>query len=246
MKRILAALALGFLGAATTSGRLGAQTPASPSVDQILEKYISAVGGRAAIEKITSVTARGTIQIAGVDLTGTIELFQKAPNKSLSLVNLTGMGQTREGFDGAIGWSEDPQNGLRVKTETDLADTRRSSTFPRELKLKSLYTTLTLKGREPVGPREAYVIEAVPDDGTPARLFFDVESGLIVRQIGSRQTSQGLIEVDSTYEDFRAVDGVKRAFTIRQSTASFTAVIQFTELKHNVPIDDTMFRKPGG
>lgn len=244
MKRILVVIALAALAAASTDAQGGAQAPL-PTVDQILEKSIVAAGGRAAIEKITSVTGRGTISVPDAGLTGTIELYQKAPDKAATIVDLAGA-QQREGFDGTVGWAEDPQNGLREKNGVELAEAKRGAVFHRELRLKSLYPTMTLKGRERVGAGEAYVIEAVPTEGAPIRLFFDVESGLVVRQMVTRQTPAGPLDIDVSLEDYRAVDGVKRPFTIRQSTSMFTAVIQITEIKHNVAIDDAVFRKPGG
>lgn len=246
MKHMLAVLTCGLLAAATVVAQTGSQTQAPPTVDQILEKYIAAAGGRAAIEKLTSVHARGAIQVTDVGLSGTIELFQKAPDKAATIVDLTGVGRQREGFDGVVAWTEDPQNGVREKTGVELAEARHSAIFARELKLKSLFPTITIKGRELVGGRDAYILDALPAEGKPVRFFFDVESGLMLRSIVSRLTPQGPLDVDVTFEDYRVVDGIKRPFTIRQATSMFTAVIQLSEIKHNVPIDDATFKKPGG
>lgn len=229
--------------AAVPRAQSGAQA-ALPTVDQILDKSIEAAGGRAAIEKITSITARGTISVPDAGVDGTIQLFQKAPDKALTVVDIGGA-QQREGFDGTVGWSEDPQNGLRVKNGVELAEAKRGAVFGRELKMKTIFPTMTVKGRETVGTREAYVVEATPGEGTPIRMFFDVESGLPIRQIVTRQTPAGPLEVDVTFDDYRIIDGVKRPFTIRQVTSMFTAVVQLSEVKHNVAIDDAMFKKPG-
>lgn len=246
MKRLLVFIVVTAALVTPALARSDAQTPALPTADQIVEKFVAAAGGRAAIEKITSIQGKGSIQVPDAGLTGTIELFQKAPDKSLTIVDLPGVGTQREGFDGTTAWSEDPQNGLRIKTGLEAAEAKRSATFSRELKLKFLYPTLNVKGREAVGGRDAYVVEGVPTEGSPAKMFFDVESGLLVRNIITRQTPMGPLEVDVSLEDYRAVDGVKRPFTIRQVTSMFTATIQFSEVKHNVAIDDAMFKKPGG
>jgi hypothetical protein len=226
---------------------LAARTQSAPqaplTIDQILEKNIEASGGRAALEKITSITARGTISVPDAGVEGTIQLYQKAPNKALTIVDLGGM-QQREGFDGAIGWSDDPQNGVREKAGVELAEAKRGAVFSRELRMKELFKTLTVKGREKVGAADAYVVEAVPAEGTPATLYYDATSGLVIRQLVTRQSPQGPIDVDVALEDYRAVDGVKRPFRIRQATAMFTAVVQLTEVTHNAQIDDAMFRKP--
>jgi outer membrane lipoprotein-sorting protein len=223
---------------------LTAQTAAPPTVDQILQKSIDAMGGRAALEKITSLTAKGTVSVPDAGVDGTITLFQKAPNKALTIADIGGQ-QQREAFDGTIGWAEDPQNGLREKAGLELAEARRGAVFGRELVMKTVYPKMTVQGREKLATREAYVVEAVPAEGAPARLYYDVESGLLVRQVVSRQTPAGPIDVDVAFDDYRDVAGVKRPFKITQTTSAFTAVIQLSEVKHNVEIADAMFKKPG-
>ena len=222
-----------------------AQTPARPTVDQVLEKYIAAVGGRAALEKVTSATAKGTLEIAAMGITGTVTLSQKAPNKSLQVSDLSGIGVQREGFDGTVSWTEDAQTGVREKAGQELVESRRAATFPRELRLKEMYSTMKIAGQEKVGANEAIVIIATPSNGSDVQMFFDVQTGLLVRTIALRDTAAGPIQVDSTFEDFRAVDGIKRAHVIRQSNPQFTAVIRLSEIKHNVPMDDAIFKKPG-
>ena len=229
---------------AVTGALTRAQTAPLPTIDQILDKYIAGAGGRAAIEKITSVSGKGTIDIPDVGVSGTVELIQKAPDKALTIVDLTGVGQQREGFDGTTGWSDDPQNGLRQKSGVELAEAKRAATFGRELKMKTLYPTMVVKSREKVDDSDAYLVEATPPEGSPVKLYFDATSGLLVRQVASRQMPQGPLEVEVTFADFRAVDGVKRPFTIRQATAMFTATIHLTEVKHNLPIDDAVFKAP--
>jgi hypothetical protein len=188
-------------------------------------------------------TLRGTIEITEMKVNGTIEVSQK-PNKSLQVTNLDPVGMQREGFDGTIGWAQDAQNSVREKTGLELAEARRGAMFPRELNIRKQYPKMTVAGREKVGAREAFVVSATPAEGEPARLFFDVESGLLIRQVITRHGPTGPAQVDMFFEDYRPVDGVKRAHMIRQTNPQFTAVMKVTEIKHNVAIDDAVFKKP--
>ncbi len=241
-KLTTAAILIAALG--LTCARIGAQTTPTPTVDQILEKYIAASGGRAAIEKVTSISAKGTIDIPDVGASGTIELTQKAPDKALTVVSLGAIGAQQDGFDGTIGWANDPQNGLRQKSGDELTEAKRAAIFGRELKMKTIYPTMSVKGHEPVAGKDAYIIEAKPADGPVATLYFDAASGLMVRQIVTRSNPSGAIQVDVNFGDFRDVDGVKRPFVVHQQTSMFTATITFTEIKQNVPIDDAVFKMP--
>lgn len=245
MKRFAYTAATASLGAIfvlSTIVRAGSQTP---TIDQVLDKAITALGGRAAMEKVTSRTGKGTIEIPDAGMSGSIQVYEKAPNMSAVMIDLGGM-QIRQGFDGAVAWEEDPQQGMRVKSGVELAEAKREATFNPELKMKELYTKLTVRGREKVGTSDAWVVDAVPAEGAPVIFYFDVESGLPVRMDSTRDTPQGQIAVQSYLDDYRVIEGVKVAHVLRQVTSMFTMTMRLTEVKHNVTLDDKMFKKPGG
>lgn len=234
-----------FVALSILPGR--AQTPpaALPTVDQVIDKYVAAMGGRAALEKQTSRVSKGTVEIPDVGLSGSFEISEKAPDKSLSVLQLPGLGLVREGAGEGAAWSDDPQQGVRDKTGNELADALRGATFNSELRIKTLYKTLELTGTETVGGRPAYVLVATPEAGSARRMFLDVETGLMVRESSTRDTAQGPMDVDVFVDDYRDVDGVKQPFVIRQVTSMFTLVIRVSEMKHNVALDDAIFRRPG-
>ena len=238
-------MAAGLLLAVLTGAApaTSAQAPAPGNVTALLERYVAAVGGRAALEKLTSATARGTVEIADFGISGTIQVTQQAPASFLSAVDLAGVGVTREGYDGTTAWEESPQTGIREKTGAELAEAKLTAAFPRELQLTALYPGLTLKPREKVAGRDVDVLEAPAPSG-PIRMYFDAETAMLVRQVMTRITPQGPVEVVTDLSDYRPIDGVMRAFTLRQVAAAFTAVIQLTEVKHNTPVDAALFKKP--
>jgi hypothetical protein len=225
----------------------GAQRPEKPAAvtaDQILNRNLEAEGGRAAFEKLTSRVMTGTISVPSMSLTGTIELREKAPNRSLGIVTINGASY-RQGFDGTSGWTDDPQNGLRDQTGTELAETRRESDFYRTLDLHKLYAKFTLTGRLEIGGRDAYALEAeVAEDGTPEKMYFDAETGLLLRNTSQHHGPDGVSEFQQDYEDYREVDGIKLPHTIRQTNEGTLVIITVAEYHHNVPLDDAQFAKP--
>ena len=241
MKRVASIVVVGLVAACAA---LSAQTPALQSVDQVLEKYLAAMGGQAAFDKITSRTAKATIEIPDMGITGAMTMMEKAPNKALVVVEIAQM-TVREGTDGMVAWDENPQTGLREKTGLELAEYKRGSLFNIETKLKTAYPKMNVTGRDTVNGRPAIVIDAIPEQGSPVKIFFDSETGLILKQAGSRETPEGPITFESFYDDYRTIDGIKQPHTLRQVTSRFTSVIRITEMKHNVPVDDALFRKPG-
>lgn len=76
-------------------------TTAAPSADAIVDKYVQALGGKAAIEKITSTSAKGTFDLPAMGVSGTVEMYRKAPNKEYLIVSISGFGDVKRGYDGA-------------------------------------------------------------------------------------------------------------------------------------------------
>lgn len=215
-----------------------------PTIDQILDKFIQALGGKAAIEKLTSRVSKGTMEVVTFGVTGSTEIYAKAPNKYLLISEFPDYGLVKRAFDGTIAWSQDPQSGLTDITGPPLAAVKRSADFYRNIKIKELYPQATIKGKEKVGDREAYVIEVVPDEGGLDKMYFDATTGLLISAQAERERPEGRIRTESQFEDYRDVDGVKLPFTIRETNPNLSLILRLSEIKHNVPIEDAKFSKP--
>ncbi len=214
-----------------------------PALDQVLDKFIESSGGKAAMEKITSRYVKGTFDIPAMGASGTVEIYAKAPNKSYTVIDVPGFGTIQQGYDGTVAWEDNPMTGARDLTGAELAARKRDVDFYRELRLKQLYPQMAVKGKEKVGEREAYVVEATPPEGKPERMFFDVENGLLIRADAERESPQGTALVETYLEDYRDLDGIKTPFTMRQVNPMFSMTIKFNEVKNNVEIEDSKFSR---
>jgi zinc protease len=217
---------------------------ALPSVDDILDQYVKAVGGRDAVLKHTSRSMKGTFDLEAMNMSGPIESYAKAPNKFTMSIAFSGMGNFVQVFDGAKAWSSNPMEGLRELAGGELDDMKRRSDFHTEVNLKKQYSKMSVTGKEKVGGADAYVIEAVKGEGKPDKLYFDVASGLLVRQDSENESPQGKVLTESYMSDYKDVDGVKLAHTMRMVNPMFSATMKITEVKHGVAIEDTKFAKP--
>ncbi len=216
-----------------------------PTLDQVLDKYVQALGGKAVIEKMTTVVIKGKVDVPSTGESGSVETYRKAPNKEMQVINIPSNGPSQRGFDGTVGWNWDPDSGPNDMSPADLAGMKLESDFYRDIRLKELYPKMSLKGKEKVGDHEAYVIEAPREDGSSEKMYFDTQSGLLIQsEIPMDVPDEGKTVVNSQYEDYREVEGVKVPFTIRQTSAYFDFVIKLSEVKYNVPIDDAKFKKP--
>jgi len=215
----------------------------TPTADQILDRYIQATGGRAAWQKVLSRVSKGTIEVPSMNLSGTIEIYEKAPDRFLSIIRVAGA-SFRHGFDGTTGWTDDPQNGAREQTGVELDETRREADFYYPLELKKLYVKLTVAGTEKIGDRTAYVLEAEVPEGDPDKLYFDAMTGLPLRTVSHRHSPDGVTDLREDFEDFRDVDGIKMAFVIHEVAGESVITVKLDEMHHNVSLDDEQFAKP--
>jgi hypothetical protein len=227
------------------AAKTDAKAEALPNVDDILGKYVTAVGGKEAIEKITSRSMRFSFSIDAFGVADApMEIFYKAPNKRSMKIDVPGFGVVLSVFNGATAWSSDPMSGLRELSGAELAQLKRESDFHQELNLKKYYTKLEVKGKEKVGSYETYLVEATPAEGSPTKYYFDVATGLLVRQDGEEESPQGKAMVENYMDDYKAVDGVKIAHSLKRVNPMMTVVIKLTEVKNNVEIDEAKFAKP--
>ena len=217
----------------------------APSVDQILDRYVQGVGGQDAVQRVTSRQMKGTLDNSDDGTTSPMEVFAKAPNKYLEVVSLGDAGQTLQCWNGETGWGKDPDSGLHEMEKSDQAAAKRDYDFYREVHLKDLFPKMALAAKTKVNDRDAYIVEATSSDGATEKLYFDVESGLLVRRDYERVTiDDGIVLYEVDYDDYKDVDGVKLPSTISRKTPDYTLTYRFTEIKNNVPIDDAKFSKP--
>jgi len=223
-----------------------AKAAALPTVDNILEKYVKALGGKEAIEKTSSRSANGSFEIEALNMSGTFEMFAKAPNKNAMKIDLPGVGMVYNVFDGVKGWDSNPMTGLRELAGEELATMKREADFYQPLNLKKHFPKLEVKGKDKVEEYETYVVVATPAGGGPEKLYFDIASGLLIRQDAERETGQGKIAVEEHFDDYKDVGGVMIPHSLRQITPMFAITMKFTEIKSNVEIDEGKFNKPSG
>jgi zinc protease len=215
-----------------------------PKVGEILDHYEQSIGGRGAWEKLTSQVMMGTIEVPSVNLSGTVLVHEKAPNKFMTAVIINGAA-FQQGFDGIQGWTNDPKNGLREQTGAELSEAKRGAEFLHAFRMRRAYTSMVVTGMEKVGDRDAYVIEAgVPEGGDPSKMYFDTKTGFLLRVIGQSHDADGVSQTRDEFDDYREVDGVKVPFLWRQTNGDTTYTLTFSEVHHNVDLSDSEFAKP--
>ena len=224
-----------------------AQPPAAkagaplPTAEQVLEKYVQALGGREALAKVTTRVVRGS-RVGADGVLVPEEVYQKAPDKlsvTTSYPNVT----FRSGFDGAHAWARDSRGADQLNDQFAEA-LRREAEFFTGVRMRELYPRLNVVGSETVGGRETYVISAPASDDGGDKFYFDAQTGLLVRRYLEFKTALGRTPVQVDYGDYREVEGVKLPFQLRWSNPRYSWGRKVDEVRHNVPLDDAQFNPP--
>jgi hypothetical protein len=234
---------------------LSAQVSSAQTADEIVEKAIVALGGRAAHAKINNRVASGTITFVTPvgDISGNMEQTNARPNKSRTLIkadlSAVGMGPlvVDQRFDGKTGYVLDSMQGNRDITGNQL-DNMRNGGFPNPLlDYKGQGTSASLAGKEKVGDREAYVVVFEPTNGSAIRQYIDAETFMPLRVVVKAEVPQlgQTVEQTADFLDYREVDGIKMPFELKSSSAVQNFTIKLTKVEHNTKIDETVFSKPG-
>ena len=230
-----------------------AVTASAQTADEIIDKSIAALGGRAAMEKITSRRATGSLSItmpAG-EIAGTVEILAAPPNKQRTVVKADlsqfGMGQllVDQRFDGVKGFVSDSTQGDREMTGKQLEGMKANS-FPHPfLDYKANGVSVTLKGKEQVAGRDAFLIVFQPATGNPIKQYIDAETFMPVRTTLSVDVPQiGELEQSADPSDFRDIDGIKEPHKLTLINSMQTITMTFTKVEHDVTVDPTLFVKP--
>jgi hypothetical protein len=219
---------------------------------------VQAIGGKAPIDKIKTRWTKstllrpklvnlGTPKAAALNRaeSWTLEIFQKAPNKYL-LVATTPDGVVYQGFNGTTGWTKSPR-GQRELNAAEVARIKRQADLYNDLKLKDRYSELRTIGKEIIGDKAVYVVEARSLENQTEKLFFDAKSGFLLRRIVFTEIKLGLDPEQTDYDDYREVDGVWLPFKIRVSFLDdnhYGTTRTVTTVRQNIQIDDAKFEAP--
>ena len=218
-----------------------AATPAVPTAEQLVARWVQALGGEAAIRKVSSRVQKGTMSAYG-GRTSPIEVYAKAPNQRLAVTH-SQRGESLTAFDGTAGWMTG-REGARPMSPAESDAASIDADMHLALHLAERFPALATPELETIGGREAYVVEAAAPHRVPIKLYFDRESGLLVRVMRYADTALGFNPTQVDYGDYRDVGGVKVAFRWSVARPSGRFTIQADTAEYNVAIEDARFVMP--
>jgi hypothetical protein len=228
---------------------IGTPEPGAPSADQILDKYVQAMGGPQRLNAVTSFVAEGTYQ--GFDTSDEkvpVEIFAKAPAQRAVFVHLPD-GDSIRTYDGRTAWKNAAGTLLPLPvldlTGGELAGARLDAalSFPAQIKqaLKSWRTGFPDTSIDDV---PVDVVQGTDSENMPVKLYFDKKSGLLLRLMRYSQTAIGVNPTQIDYADYRAVAGVQFPFRWTVTWTDGRSITELNAVQPNQPIDAARFSQP--
>jgi hypothetical protein len=214
--------------------------------DQILDKYIAAIGGAPALAKLTSLTAKGTYE--GYETLSEkvpVDIFAKAPNQLTTVVH-TQNGDSVSTYDGNRGWIAAADKLMRVLPLAggDLEGAKMDALLAFPARIKQEFQWRTGFPSVSVDDRPVQVIQNAARGDAGAKLYFDSQSGLLVRQVRYVDTAVGVIPTRIDYSDYRDVAGVKVPFRRVVTWTDGRSTIELSDVQPNPRIDAARFAEP--
>ena len=227
---------------------------ALPTSQEVVAKYLSAVGANRKDILSKAIVMKGAVErIERAKASGPIEIVFKQPNKA-RMTETTASGTVSRGTNGTAAWSQTAK-GVTVAPPERVRPSVASMALFNPIKLpESLSQTAAtgapdqaiVSGIAKVNEREAYLV-TIDEGGTQStQLFFDIETGLLLRRVNVTNTMLGPLNVQWDFSDYRDISGLKLPFVIRTSdVASYDTVVRrFSEIKIDATLDDSIFDVP--
>lgn len=240
-----------------------------PSADQIIDKYLQSVGGQRRLSAVKSFVASGTsVGFGGFGRGGRVQIFSRFPDQRAIIIDFPSSperGHSLRIFDGHEGWVETPLSVLGkyeiTGGELDGAKLDAELGFPAQIKevLSGLHaavpTTITdlpepasqaAEESKATTSKEhaANVVQGTGPGGILVTLYFDAESGVLLREVRYGNSPIGRIPTQIDYSDYRDVGGIKIPFRLVFAWLDGRDSIQLDKVQVNATIDPSKFSKP--
>ena len=218
--------------------------PGGPTVDQVFDRYVQALGGAQRLAAVTSFTAKGTfIGFETEQSKVTVDILAKAPAQRTTIVH-TQLGDSVRVYDGSAGWIASPDRplGLLPLTGGNLEGARIDALLSFPAQIRQAYKQWRITATA-IDDREVRVVQGSNPGQPPVNFYFD-ESGLLVRVLRFSDTAVGRVPTQTDFSDYRDVMGIKMPFKWTATWTNGQATTELTEVRLNVPIDAARLARP--
>jgi photosynthetic reaction center cytochrome c subunit len=210
-----------------------------PLAGDVIEKYIQALGGATAIQNVSSRVESGTVTF-GVGPGFPIEIFFKSPSRQAMVVHLTA-GDSFTVFDGQNGWFQSAAGPVHDMPGADIEGAKLDADLQFPVNLKKIFQQFKIIRTEKVDDHDAILLFAMSSSGPPLELYFDRQTGLLLRHLRFGSSPLGLNPTQIDYGDYKTLDGLQVPLHLVITRPNRTLDIHLLQVSQNVPVDEARF-----
>jgi hypothetical protein len=227
-----------------------ASTAGLPKPDEIIEKYLQVIGGSQKLAAVTSFAAKGTsVGFGGFGGGGAVQIYAQSPDRRTTIIEFKdapGRDASIRSYNGTTGWIKTPLTVLGEYqlngSELDGAKLDAELSFP--VQITQALTNLRTLEPTSIDDRDVDVIQGNGPRRVFATLYFDKQTGLLVRMVRYGHSPIGRLPTQVDYSDYREVGGIKMPFRFTFAWLDGRDAFQLSEVQLNVPIDAAKFGRP--
>ena len=215
-----------------------------PPAEEIIERYVEAIGGRDAVLSQPGSHTTGTFSMPMAGIEAEMEVWaSNDPTRMLTVVEIPGMGTVMEGYTGEYGWALDPNMGPRILDGLELAAMREGASELGAVRDESMFTDRTTLERAEIDGEPCFRVRLAWKSGRETVDCYSVESGLLLASETTQETPMGDIPVVSMLKDYQSFGGLLSPTRIVQRMMGQEQIITLNEVEY-IEIDPEVFTPP--
>jgi hypothetical protein len=220
-----------------------AQATPLPAAKDLIAKFVAATNAGPVMAKYQSVRTKGRFEMAAAGVSGDLEISQARPNKTMMRINLSGVGQIEQGFDGTTAWNINPMQGPRIITGKELDAIREESSFGASSRQGPNVVSAETLEQTQMNGEACYKVKVVWKSGRETQDCYSVASGLLVASMGKQDSPMGSVEVTNLISDYKDFGGQKIATRLTQQLMGQEQVLIINTVDYDAA-DPASFEMP--
>ncbi|RNC82684.1 MAG: hypothetical protein ED559_13180 [Phycisphaera sp.] len=248
LSALLAGALVGIAGV-PEAGSLAMAVPSTqaqtlPDGFDILDRCVEAIGGEEAYRMHKSEMMSGTVSIPALGVDGTIVVRRQATTKTLVTIELAGLGEVTQGTNGEVAWSSEAGQPAKLLSGPQADSLINEANFYGPVEPRKTYTSAKLVETVTFDGVECYKLELVTSWGAHQIGLFEVETGLHRKTSTRASAGSEVFTTETTYSDYRRVNGVKRPHKLIVNAMGIEQAIEFDEIEFGAKFDKKLFTPP--
>jgi hypothetical protein len=215
-----------------------------PTGAEVLDRFVEASGGLKAYDAIENRKATASLSIPLQGMTFNVTVWSARPGNAYTLIESDMLGKIEKGVSGDVVWEKSIMTGPVIKEGSEREAALREAVFEKFIYWRDSFEKAELQGEETVGGADCWKVLLSPETGDPFTIYFDKESGLIMRVDTVAETEMGKIPVEAHLSDYREQDGIMMSFKTIVKVLGQDRIFTTSSVEHNVDMPEGIFDLP--